>query len=621
MDITDIAKLAGVSPSTVSKVMNHKDHGISEQTRERVLKIAREFHYVPYARSRTTNNWMLGVCFRSPISFDSTLDGILTHAQSKNYSTLVFNSYADLIQEKKNLMALRSSGVAGIIWEPVSMESLALLDEIDFGNTEIITIGPNGGDRSLLLPYEAAGHSLTSRLLNAGHHHIICLCTPGRRTPDFLHGFKRCLFEHGMSFDESLLYEEPTEELLNKIGRGEITGVVCSHYHMARSLYARLIAIHYRTPEDCSIVSLRNDGGSSWTKDTDGAISTCTIHNSQFGELICKNIICKVEGTESTSTFTSDFELDNESSLGSPAASESKRAIVVGSINIDTYLSVEELPLQDITVSTGQSLTHLGGKGANQAIGVARLGHPTTLIGCVGSDSFSDSAYQHLEDWGVDTSGVHRKLNEETGRAFIFVSPQGESLITLVPGANARLEAQDVSSQESLFDGVQCCIAQTEIPLHAIREAFRIAKKNDALTILKPAACGPIPQDIIKHTDIIVPSKNELAAIVPEKDSIDSRAAALLELGVSIVIVTLGKDGCRLYTDHTTATFPAPATKAVDTTGAGDAFVSALAACILNEDKLEIAIEKANYAAAYSVTRLGVADSFIDGQSLARAFS
>ena len=104
MDISDIAKLAGVSPSTVSKVINHKDESISNQTRERIRRIDREYHYVPNARSHASKSWLLGVLFRSRVSIDSTLDGILATAQEHGYATFVFNSDDDIEQERKKAM-------------------------------------------------------------------------------------------------------------------------------------------------------------------------------------------------------------------------------------------------------------------------------------------------------------------------------------------------------------------------------------------------------------------------------------------------------------------------------------------------------------------------------------
>ena len=103
MNINEIAKMAGVSPSTVSKVVNHRDASISASTRNRVLKVVRQYHYTPYAKSRAAKTWMLGVVFRSSISLDSTIDGILSSAQENGYSTLVFSSKASEEQEKKNM--------------------------------------------------------------------------------------------------------------------------------------------------------------------------------------------------------------------------------------------------------------------------------------------------------------------------------------------------------------------------------------------------------------------------------------------------------------------------------------------------------------------------------------
>ena len=414
MDISDIAKLAGVSPSTVSKVINHKDESISNQTRERIRRIVREYHYVPNARSHASKSWLLGVLFRSRVSIDSTLDGILATAQEHGYATLVFNSDDDIEQERKNLAALRSSGATGIIWEPVSMESLSRRNEFIPAETKLVTIGPNGGDRSFLLPYEAAGYKITGELVRRGHERIACLVREGRRTPDFIQGFRRCLFDGGMAFDESLVFHETFDTLLDRIGRGDVTGVACSHYQMARALFSRLTSLHYHTPEDCSVVSLRNDAGSSWSEDTDEAISTCTIRNAEFGRLACDSLIHKVEEREREDPmgFVQTLRLDNENSLGTPPKNSSKRVVVVGSINVDMRLSVSALPTSGATVSTDKSLTYLGGKGANQAIGVAKLGHLVTLIGNVGSDPLSDLAYRSLEGWNVNTAGVYRRVDE-----------------------------------------------------------------------------------------------------------------------------------------------------------------------------------------------------------------
>lgn len=613
MDISDIAKLAGVSPSTVSKVINHKDESISDQTRERIRRIVREYHYVPNTRSRATRNWLLGVLFRSRVSIDSTLDGILATAQSHGYATLVFNSDNDPEQERKNLAALSSSGAAGIIWEPVSMGSLERRDEFIPRDTKLVTMGPNGGERSLLLPYETAGYEITGELVRRGHERIACLVREGRRTPDFIQGFRRYLFERGMAFDDSDVYCETFEPLLDRIGRGDVTGVACSHYQLARALYSRLASLHYHTPDDCSIVSLRNDAGSSWSEDTDEAISTYTIRNAEFGRLACERLIQKVEEREkSPLSFGQTLSLDNENSLGAPPRSASRRVVVVGSINVDTRLSVPTLPVSGATVSTEKSLTYLGGKGANQAIGVAKLGKLVTLIGNVGSDSLSNLAYSSLEDWNVNTAGVYRRADEETGRAYIFVDPAGDSMIAVLSGANASLHASDIASRGSLFEGAEYCLVPSEVPMDAVIAACRQARRHGARTVVKPSACDHLPDELPALVDILVPNEKELAAICPEERDVVGRAERLRELGTGTVIVTLGERGCYLCAEGVSRHLPAVRATPVDTTGAGDAFISALTSCLIDGDDIETAAERANYAAAYSITHFGVANALID---------
>ena len=195
MNIKDIARLSKVSASTVSKIVNSKDDSISSETRERVLSVIRQYHYTPYAKiSSQSKTWHIAVILRSSISFDTTLDGIIQTAQQSGYGTVVFNSYSNIEQESKNISALSKHKIDGVIWEPVSKESFNKLKGIEH-EIPWLTIGSIGGDESLLLPYSDAAYKLTEQLISHGHTSIGCLMTDGRRTKDFLNGFKSCLFD------------------------------------------------------------------------------------------------------------------------------------------------------------------------------------------------------------------------------------------------------------------------------------------------------------------------------------------------------------------------------------------------------------------------------------------
>ena len=150
MNIKEIAKLAGVSVSTVSKIVNQKDESISKETRERVLKIVKEYNYTPYASAivTTKKTWVLGILLRSSVSFDTTLDGIIKTAQDNGYTALVCNSCSDMEQELKNITAMCSRHVDGILWEPVKEGSLEFSHHIQDSSIPYILAGPFGGNSS-----------------------------------------------------------------------------------------------------------------------------------------------------------------------------------------------------------------------------------------------------------------------------------------------------------------------------------------------------------------------------------------------------------------------------------------------------------------------------------------
>ena len=341
MNIRDIARIAGVSTSTVSKIVNGKDSSISEETRKKVLTIVKEYHYKPYASaSQRTRSYTIGVLLRSPISFDSTLDGIIQAAQNAGYATDAYNSYSDPERELKNIAAICGRNVDGVIWEPATPDSLAYASQFP-ESTPLLTIGPNGGDQSLLLPYKEAAYKLTSELIERGHQHIACLMTKGRRTQDFLEGFRSCLFDHQLPYSDDLVYYDLNDSLPGKIGSRDITGFVSSHYRRALEFTQMISPLHYRLPEDASLVSIKNDTAEALAYPGNTEISTYTIRNSDFGAYLCEKLIAQIEhDKEQHPSFVQDFHLDNTSTIAAPPTSAIKHVLVVGSINIDHYLSV-----------------------------------------------------------------------------------------------------------------------------------------------------------------------------------------------------------------------------------------------------------------------------------------
>lgn len=619
MNIKEIAQLAGVAPSTVSKIVNQKDGSISSETRERVLKIVKEYNYTPYAAALASpaKTWLLGILLHSSVSFDSTLDGIIKTAQENGYSTLVYNSFSDMEQELKNITSLCKNNVDGIIWEPVSRDSLSYAAHFQNMNIPLMTIGPNGGDNSHLIPYEEAAYHITQELINRKHRNIACVLREGRRTSAFLNGYKKCLFDNHMKLDLDMIFYDLDDNLINKVHNHSISGIISSHYRKAMEFYQLMNTLDYRIPENISLISLKNDTKESLALPNISEISTYTILNSDFGSYLCNKLITQIEKRSAEPhSFVQEFHLDNQTTVSAPFSLKAPKITVVGSINIDTYMNVPKLPHSGKTVSTSTSLTYPGGKGVNQSVGAAKLGHHVTLIGNVGSDIDSDYIYKLLNEYSVESFGVKRCLQAKTGKAFVFLEASGHSIISILSGANAILTPKDIQTRKRFFKNTGYCLIQSEIPLDTVAEACRVAHEYGGKTILKPSVCGHIPADILAGVDILIPNEEELSELCPAQAAVPEKAADLMECGVKTVIVTLGDKGCYVRSAALDKYFAAASFPSVDNTGASDAFISALASYLLYGYPLEKAVRIAIYAAGFCVSREGVVPSLIDKRSL-----
>ena len=291
---------------------------------------------------------------------------------------------------------------------------------------------------------------------------------------------------------------------------------------------------------------------------------------------------------------------------------------VVGSINRDIVAFVPHIPAPGETVLGTGSAQHPGGKGANQAVAAARLRADVAtgvrMIGRVGQDAFGTEMTRFLASEGIDVSGVLALADAATGIALISVDPKGENAIAVISGANAAwtdgLPPLDLSPRDIV-------VCQLEIPLDIVGAAFAAAKAARATTILNPAPFRALPQDVLERTDVLVLNEVELGQMLGRDPVVmltDRQflpaTREVLALGAGAVIVTLGAAGVLLVERGGRAErVPGQAVRAVDTTGAGDCFVGALAAALTGDDNLLAAAHFANRAAAISVTRTGAASS------------
>lgn len=288
---------------------------------------------------------------------------------------------------------------------------------------------------------------------------------------------------------------------------------------------------------------------------------------------------------------------------------------VVGSINMDVAVRTARLPVPGETVRGGEALLSLGGKGANQAVAAARLGAIVRMIGGVGDDAFGGAALEALAGEAVDLTGVKCWPGAATGVALITVGGDGQNMITLSPGANARLSSAEVASQAALLSGCKVLLLQNETPPEAAHAAIQLLK--DAIVIADPAPAAGFDPDLIASADIVTPNESEATLLtgVAVRDQASALEAArrLVALGAGTALVKLGAAGVvhagRLDGGEGEGHVPAPAVTAVDTVAAGDCFNGALAVALAEGARLREALAFACRAAAIAVTRPGASAS------------
>jgi ribokinase len=282
---------------------------------------------------------------------------------------------------------------------------------------------------------------------------------------------------------------------------------------------------------------------------------------------------------------------------------------VLGSINQDFVLKVDRRPQPGETVTNAELSTHNGGKGANQAAAAALLGASVTFLGRVGDDEFGEPLVQALGEKGIDTSLVERASDASTGAAFITVTPDGENAITVAPGANRSLTPQEVDAASGAIGNARVLVAQMEIPVETVLRAVEVASERGTRALVNLAPTFEVPRGLLERLDPLVVNEHEAAFLLgSEVEGVDgalSAAPELLSLGPRSAVITIGEAGAVFADGESFEHILAPKVDVVDTTGAGDAFVGALATCLAGGASLEEAVAYAVRAGAAAVTREG----------------
>ena len=294
--------------------------------------------------------------------------------------------------------------------------------------------------------------------------------------------------------------------------------------------------------------------------------------------------------------------------LGTP------RIVVVGSANVDLTTFTDQFPRPGETIFAREFHLGFGGKGANQAVAARMCGARVSMLARLGDDLFGPATLDNFRSLGIDTTHVRITPGVSSGVAPIFVDTSGQNRILVVKGANDRLSPADIDAAGDLLGSADFIILQLEIPLETVYYTLRFARAHKVRTILNPAPGQRLDLHEIAHAEYLIPNETEAEALtgMPIRNLEDARACArhLLDSGLRHVIVTLGANGALSANAHGLAHIAPFPVSALDSTGAGDAFIGSLACFLAQGIEENEAISRANLYAALSTLVIGTQRSF-----------
>lgn len=610
MNIKDIAKLAGVSASTISKVINNKDKDISIETRKKVLKIIEEQEYIPYFNLHEKNNAknkLIGVILnRNNRERDTIILHIEKFAKEKEYYLIL--SYIDNEQDILDcIKAFIKKRVSGLIIDSPKYISYKGLENLSIyiNNTKKFE------EKEKICFYyrlSVAGKLATEIFVRNGHKKIACIVN--EKDVSIIDGYKNIMQNTGNNIDPLWIYLGKTIEEIENMGIQQCiskncTAIICGSKEIALCAYKFAKKIGLNIPNDLSILVIGND---SILNLLDNGISAIELPLSD----ICYNavnslidLIEKKEKKELKKEFQCKFIERN--SIRKPSQNkQGEKIIVVGTLNMDTTIEVSRIPINGETQLAESIKEFPGGKGANQAVGAGKLNGDVYIIGCLGNDIEGKQLYHSLNENHVHMDGIIFDNILSSGKAYINIDKTGESTIVVYSGANKNLNITHINQHKYLFKGAKYCLLSMEISNEVIDYTINLCRQYNIQVILKPSAVDKISDEILRHIDYFIPNEKELKQLVILGNTVEEKSKILLNKGVKNIIVTLGKKGCFLYNNKYKRYFEGANFQAVDSTGGADSFISTLAVYLSEGKSLIESIAYALYASGLTVSRYGV---------------
>ncbi|MCI9464128.1 MAG: substrate-binding domain-containing protein [Lachnospiraceae bacterium] len=610
MNIRDIASLAGVSASTVSKVMNGKDKDISEDTKKKVLKVIEEENYVPYFKfleKEGIKNQLLGLLLRK----DNREREHIVLAAERAAREQGYGVVVGYVENEKELETLAEhmikKKVAGLLIDSTKW--------IVGGKYEDVTVYLNETKEfddhlKAVLYYRLseAARLATERLLEAGHQKIACIAH--EQDTSIIGGYKLAMQNSNQNGQTAWAYAGQSLADIEKYGISQVlsenvTAIVCGSPEIVCCVLKAAERSRTAVPNELSVISI---GDNRILEFIGCGITAVKLPSDKMTETAVSYLIEMIQGERRIEMVKrlQSAVTERGSIVEPPQEKQGEAIVVVGSMNMDVTIEGAQIPVAGETRLADKVYIYPGGKGANQAVGVGKLGGQVYMIGCLGNDMDGKQMYAGLVENHVHMDGVLFDPVLPSGKAYINIDEQGESAIVVYLGANRNVSVNQINRCRYLFEKAKYCLLSLEIPEAIAEYTMKFCKRNETEIILKPSGVEQIKPKLLAGTDYFVPNEKELHTFVKGAESLEDKAEKLLQMGVKHVIVTLGARGCYLRNREHSLYFEGTGFEAVDTTGGADSFISAMAVYLSEGKDLLYAIEFAIYASGLSVTRPGV---------------
>lgn len=580
MTIKEIAEMAGVSISTVSKVINKKDGGIRPETRKRIMQIVNEYHYTPYGdvlASQNRRSFMLGIVYDSDGGNDHVLPALSKSASRNSYSVVVTMGKTRE-EESRNFQILAAQKVDGIIWYPVKdsdFDSAAYTDK--YGIPILTTDFRSRCDAgNICFDYYQLGYQMTATMIDKGHEKILCLLhIPGSRARLLSQGYRQCLRDHGLDSDGSVYswqdYDSEPDFNLN-----DYTAAVCFDFFLARRLVELAEQADLSVPGDLSVAAV--GGGENWQSYEN--ISMLSRPPKDLANFAVGKLIDQIEGTPNNETFSIRFVYNHQRSIDMPKRIRSKCLMTLSPVAVETVLSLpgeEGHGPRNLVRSQSESF---GGSGLRQLAVAGELGVACYPLLRLGNDPAGRRIYAGLKKGGVNVEFV--SLDENCQTPQIYTILRGEKPERIYAGrGEPPFTPEELAEKRRLVKRCHFCLLQSGADMTWLEPLVRATRRYGVRTVLKlndPEDLESLPQG---GADILV---------IPDRAGREPAPEAVARSGAELVARIGGPEAGWSYRGKSrrAACVPCP-----DPDQAADELAAALACCLPANDRSQRAVDEA----------------------------